>query len=379
MSGVDFLDLAPEHEAAREAIRSNVADVLDSQSYVLGEHVRALEEAVSADLGAEHAVGVNSGTDALVLALEALSVGEGDDVLVPAYTFFATAEAVLQVGARPVFVDVDPDTYAIDVDQAAEQLTPDTAAAIPVHLFGHPAPMDALGELADEGDFALVEDNAQAYGARWDGEPTGAIGDVGCLSFYPTKNLGGAGDGGMVVTDDEAVAERVRALRTHGWHDKYEPEHVGYNTRLDEIQAAVLRAKLPHVDDWNDERRRLAARYDKRLDALPVKTPTEDARARHVYHLYVVEVDERAAVREHLDQAGIGNGVYYPNALHENEPCREFPRPEGGLPVAEAASRRTLAIPLYPGLDEDDQDRVVDALADALAEAGAEQPGGPPA
>lgn len=363
---IPLMDLAAEIAAMRPEIDDAVASVLDSGQFILGEEVSGFEESMAGWLGVEHAVGLASGTDALVLALRALGIGPGDEVLCPAYTFFATVEAVIQVGARPVLVDVADDTLCIDAAAAAERVTDRTRAVIPVHLYGHPADMGGLARLAEERGLALVEDAAQALGAEWEGDRVGALGDVGCLSFFPSKNLGALGDAGMLVTDDAELADRTRLLRTHGWRRKYHPEVIGYNSRLDALQAAILRVKLARLDARNQRRRALARRYTELLAEENVRTPVERPDATHVYHLYVLRLEGRDAVLEALRAAGIGCGVYYPLPMHLVEACGDLGYRKGEFPAAERAAEENLAIPLYPEMTEAQQDRVVDVLRQAL-------------
>ena len=359
---IPLIDLVAQYRAIQPEIDEAVHQVLESGRFILGPNVAALEQEVATYLGVKHAVGVASGTDALVLALRALGIGSGDEVIVPTYTFFATVEAVMLAGATPVLVDIEADTYCLDVRQVAERITARTKAVIPVHLYGHPANMTPLLELAQDYGFKVVEDNAQAFGAVYGGRKTGSLGDVGCLSFFPSKNLGAYGDGGMVVTHDDKVAERLRMLRTHGWQRKYYPELMGYNSRLDELQAAILRVKLRHLDGWNDRRRDLARQYEQQLSSLGVGVPYEARSARHVYHLYVIRVKDRDKVQRCLKEAGIASAVYYPQPLHLTEPCRPLGLKEGYFPTAERASQETLAIPLYPEMSEKQLDAVVATL-----------------
>jgi len=359
-------DLVSEYQSIQPEIDAAIRQVLESGQFILGPNVRALEQEVASYLGVPHAVGVGSGTDALVLALRALEIGPGDEVIVPAYTFFATAEAVLLTGARPVFVDIEPETYCLDTEQIPQRLSTRTRAVIPVHLFGHPAAMDEILKIAGAGGLKVVEDNAQAFGAEYNGQKTGSFGAAGCLSFFPSKNLGGYGDGGMVVCREAEIAERVRMLRTHGWRKKYLPEMTGYNSRLDEMQAAILRVKLRHLDRWNQRRVELAGRYQV-LAGAGFGLPTETAGARHVYHMYVVRTTRRAEVQARLREQGIASAVYYPRALHLLDPCRYLGYREGDFPVAEAASRETLAIPLHPHLTDGQVDRVLSVLATPAA------------
>ncbi|MBM3126972.1 MAG: DegT/DnrJ/EryC1/StrS family aminotransferase, partial [Chloroflexi bacterium] len=302
-----------------------------------------------------HAVGLASGTDALVIALRALDIGQGDEVIVPAYTFFATAGTVMAVGAKPVFVDIDPQTYEIDVTRIKEAVTAKTKAIIPVHLYGHPADMDPILGIAREYKLRVIEDNAQGFGAEYKGKKTGSIGDIGCLSFFPTKNLGAYGDGGMVVTNDAALAERMRMLRTHGWRKKYYSEEVGYNSRLDALQAAILQAKLPYVDAWNEKRRAIAAHYCDKLSALGLAVPVERPWGSHVYHLYIIRVPRRDEFQAFLKEQGVASEVYYPLPPHLSTPCRRYGCKEGDFPHAELASREAVALPMYPELTDDQQ------------------------
>jgi dTDP-4-amino-4,6-dideoxygalactose transaminase len=308
----------------------------------------------------KHGVGVASGTDALILALRALEIGPGDEVILPAYTFFATAGAVLNVGATPKLVDIDPKTYCLDIEQVKASISPATKAIIPVHLYGHPAEMNPILELAQEYGLKIIEDNAQAFGASYHGRKSGSFGDLACLSFFPSKNLGGYGDGGMVVTDDEGLANKVRMLRTHGWQQKYFPEILGYNSRLDTLQAAILRVKLGYIDRWNERRRKLAEAYNKSLSRLPdLALPYQAPGVKHVYHLYVVRSQIRDELQKHLKQKGIASSVYYPQPLHLSDPCKGLGYQPGDFPHAERASLETLAIPLYPEMTQEQVNRVV--------------------
>jgi dTDP-4-amino-4,6-dideoxygalactose transaminase len=267
-SKIPLLDLVAQYQTIKTEIDVAVQRVLDSGRYILGEEVSSFEEEMAAYLGVKHAIGVASGTDALILALRALDIGEGDEVILPAYTFFATASTVMHVGARPVLVDIDPRTYCMDVDQFRNAVTDKTRAVIPVHLYGHPADMGQIGQIAEEYGLSVIEDNAQAIGAKYRGKKTGSLGDVACLSFFPSKNLGAYGDAGMVVTDSGDIADQVRQLRVHGWKVKYFPEMLGYNSRLDALQAAILRVKLRYLDQWNQRRREIAALYDQVLEGI---------------------------------------------------------------------------------------------------------------
>jgi dTDP-4-amino-4,6-dideoxygalactose transaminase len=360
---VPLIDLAREARALGTEIREAVEEVLRSGQFVLGPRLEALEREVARYLGVRHAVGLNSGTDALILALEALGVGPGDEVLTTPFTFVGTAEAIRRVGARPVFVDIDPDTFNLDPRLVERALGPRTRAILPVHLFGHPAEMDPLLEIARARGLRVLEDACQAFGASYLGRKAGSLGDAATFSFYPTKSLGAYGDGGMITTDYDAVAEAARELRNHGSLDKYRTSRVGYNSRLDEIQAAILRVKLPHVDRWNETRREMARRYSEALSSVRgVRAPVEAPYAHHIYHQYTVRLGSgvREAVREKLLAAGIATSVYYPVPLHRLAPYRMSSTP---LPHAERACEEVLNLPLGPTLREDTPERVAAELA----------------
>ena len=364
---IPLIDTLAQYRSIQSEIDSAVRQVLETGQFILGTNVSALESEVAAYLGVQHAVGVGSGTDALVLSLRALNIGPDDEVIVPTYTFFATAEAVMLAGATPVFVDIDEPTYCLDVKQVENLITERTRAIIPVHLYGHPAEMDAVIRLARRYGLKVIEDNAQAFGSELHGQKSGSFGDVACLSFFPTKNLGGYGDGGMVVTNDPGIAEQLRMLRSHGWRKKYHPEMLGYNSRLDELQAAILRVKLRHLDDWTDRRRALAQLYTSRLLESGIGLPTEARGAKHVYHLYILRVKDRENVQASLKAQGISSAVYYPVPLHQLKPCIIYANARNAFPVAEQASRETLAIPFYPEISEEQIDRVMEALSLELA------------
>jgi dTDP-4-amino-4,6-dideoxygalactose transaminase len=359
---IPLVDLTAQYHSIKGEIDAAVQATLESGHFILGPAVSRLEESIASYLGVKHAVGLASGTDALVIALRALDIGPGDEVIVPAYTFFATAGTVMAVGAKPVFVDIDPITYEIDAAQIKARISSKTKAIIPVHLYGHPADMDPILEVARTHGLKVIEDNAQGFGAEYKGRKTGSLGDIGCLSFFPTKNLGAFGDGGMVVTDDPALAERMRMLRTHGWKRKYYSEEVGYNSRLDALQAAILQVKLPHVDEWNERRRQLAARYTRELAASGLAVPVELEWGRHVYHLYIIRVSRRDEFQAFLRERGVATEVYYPLPPHLSIPCRKYGYKEGDFPHAELAGRETVALPLYPEMTLAQQDRVIAAV-----------------
>jgi dTDP-4-amino-4,6-dideoxygalactose transaminase len=362
---IPLVDLTAQYHSIKKEIDAAVLSTLESGHFILGPAVTKFEESIASYLGVDFGVGLASGTDALVLALRALNIGAGDEVIIPAYTFFATAGTVMSVGAKPVFVDVDPQSYQIDVSKIEEAITSNTKAIIPVHLYGHPAEMNPILKIAREYGLKVIEDNAQGFGAEYLGRKTGSLGDIGCLSFFPTKNLGAFGDAGMVVTNDPALAERMRMLRTHGWKKKYYSEEVGYNSRIDALQAAILQAKFPYVDSWNEKRRELAQRYSEKLGSTLV-IPIEREWGRHVYHLYIVRSARREELQAFLKQKGIASEVYYPLPPHLSVPCRKFGYKESDFPHAELASRETLALPLYPELTLSQQDEVIAAVQEFI-------------
>ena len=355
-----------EYAALREAVVAAATSVLERARFILGPEVAAFEAEIGEVLGGVHAVGCANGTDALVLALRALDVGPGDEVIVPAFTFAATAEAVVLAGATPVFADIEPDTFAIDPRSAAALVGPKTRVILPVHLFGQCARMEPLIELGERASLRIIEDAAQAIGARWRGKAAGALGRVAGFSFYPTKNLGAPGDGGMVTTTDARVAERVRVLRAHGSRQAHLHETIGCNSRLDEIHAAVLRVKLPLLDGWNDRRRATAARYraaiaESASSSNGLVAPVEIEGAHHVYHHFTVRTPRRSELQARLAAEGIGCAVYYPRALHEQPAYSRWAR--GRLPEAERAAAEVLALPVHPWLTEDEIETVAATLA----------------
>jgi dTDP-4-amino-4,6-dideoxygalactose transaminase len=348
---IPFLDLVRQYATIAPEIDAALYDVVRSGQFILGRHVEALEAELAAYSGAAYGIGVGSGTDALRLALEAVGIGPGDEVITTPFTFFATAEMISQIGAVPVFADIDPDSYAIDPREIEKRLTSRTRAIIPVHLYGHPADMTAIMDLARPRDIWVIEDAAQAVGAEHGGRRAGGIGDLGCFSFYPTKNLGAYGDAGLVTTNDPDLAERLRKLRQHGQRVRYVHESLGWSSRLDEIQAAVLRVKLRHLDAWTERRRALADQYRALLAGLPLRLPHDQANAHAVYHLFTVATEDRDALQKYLGERGIATAVHYPIPLHLQEPYR------GGataLPVSERAARTVLSLPLFPEMTVDE-------------------------
>ncbi|WP_027085993.1 DegT/DnrJ/EryC1/StrS family aminotransferase [Cohnella panacarvi] len=338
---------------------------IGSGAYVMGERVASLERIFAERTGSLEAIGVANGTDALILTLDALGIGEGDEVITTPFTFFATAEAISRRGARPVFVDVDPVTYNIDPASIEAAITPNTKAIMPVHLFGLPADMDSIGALARKHGLLVIEDACQAFGARFGGRPVGSFGHAACFSFFPTKNLGTMGDGGIVTTSDPKLAATIRRLRHHGSPKKYYHDTIGYNSRLDELHALILLAAMNHIDEWNERRRALADRYRKALGQMSgLDLPSEPDRVRGVYHLYCVGSDDRASLLSALRQAGVQTGVYYPCPLHLQQAYRKLDYRPGDLPVAERLSERLFAIPLHPFLSDSEQDRIISVFRD---------------
>lgn len=364
---ISLVDLTAQYHSIKKEIDAAVLSTLESGHFILGPQVVKFEESIAAYLGVDHAIGLASGTDALVIALRALNIGDGDEVIIPAYTFFATAGTVMSVSAKPVIVDVDPQSYQIDVSKIEAAITPKTKAIIPVHLYGHPAEMNPILEISRKHGLKVIEDNAQGFGAEYLGKKTGSFGDIGCLSFFPTKNLGAYGDGGAVVTNDPALAEQMRMLRAHGWKKKYYSEMVGYNSRLDAMQAAILQAKFPYLDSWNEKRRELSKRYTEHLAPLGIVTPVEREWAKHVYHLYIIRSEKRDALQAFLKEKGIASEVYYPLPPHLSVPCRTYGYTEGDFPQAEKASKETLALPLYPEMSLAQQDEVIAAVREFMS------------
>jgi dTDP-4-amino-4,6-dideoxygalactose transaminase len=363
---IPMVDLKAQYEAIKEEINTAVLGVIQSTHFILGPQGKSLEEEIAHYLGVKHAVGVASGTDALHLALLAAGLKRGDEVITTPFTFIATAEAISYVGAVPVFVDIDPDSFNIDISKIAPAITRKTKAIIPVHLYGQPADMERLMELAKKHSLKVIEDCAQSFGAEYHGEKTGAIGDLGCFSFFPSKNLGGYGDGGMVTTNDNDLAAHLLSLRNHGSRVRYHHEEVGFNSRLDEIQAAIIRVKFKHIDAYNAMRRNNAALYSRFLADPGIRTPSEQSRTKHVFHQYTIRVKNRDAVKQKLDAGGITSSmIYYPVPLHMQAAYRELGMKPGSLPVSEMAAREVLSLPLYPELTEEQIEKVAGAVKTA--------------
>jgi dTDP-4-amino-4,6-dideoxygalactose transaminase len=365
---VPLLDLKAQYKSIKAEVDAAVAEVLESQYFILGPKVDQCEKAVAAYSASAHGVGVSSGSDALLICLMAENIGSGDEVITTPYTFFATAGAIARVGATPVFVDIDPQTYNLDTSQIESKITARTRAIIPVHLYGQMADMDAVMRVAEKHGLVVIEDAAQAIGAEHKGRRAGSIGHYGCFSFFPSKNLGGAGDGGMVVTNDASRAERLKVLRGHGSKPKYYHKLVGGNFRLDAIQAAIVSAKLPHLDEWTAARQRNAQRYDQLFQeaGAPIGLPSI-VTDRHIFNQYVIRVAERDKLQAHLQKNGVGTEVYYPVPMHVQECFAYLGYSRGDFPESERAAAETLALPIHPELTEPQAQFVVKCIREFLA------------
>jgi dTDP-4-amino-4,6-dideoxygalactose transaminase len=371
---VPLLDLKPQYETIKDEIQTVVQDVMESQHFILGPEVEAFEQEIAEYCGTEHCVGVSSGSDALLISMHALDIGIDDEVITSPYTFFATAGCISRVGARPVFVDIDPVTYNLDASQIAEKITSRTKAILPVHLYGQCADMKPILEVARENQLPVIEDAAQSLGAEYQGRRAGSLGTIGCFSFFPSKNLGAFGDGGAVTTNDAQLAERLRCMRMHGMEPKYYHRMIGGNFRLDALQAAVLRVKLKHLDSWTLARQQNAQRYaelfrDAGLDDAQLRLPAvvED---RHVFNQFIVGCADRDHLMTHLRKNDIGCEVYYPVPLHLQECYTELGYRKGDFPHTEAAALSTLALPIFGELEDADLRYVVETIADYYQSAG---------
>lgn len=389
---IPLIDLKAQYESLSDELNKAALEVLSSANYILGKNVVEFEKEFAEYVGVKHAISVGNGTDALVIALKAMGIGEGDEVITTPFTFFATAESISAVGATPVFVDVDKNTFNIDVTKVEEKITSKTKAIMPVHIFGQSADMDEINKIAKKHNLLVIEDACQAIGGKYKGRNIGALGDVACFSFFPTKNLGCAGDGGMIVTDNDDLAVIIRALRTHGSGEngqkafnllngieedimqvesgndtvynplKYYNYLIGYNSRLDAIQAAILRVKLREIDNWNSKRRDIVNIYNDEFKELDLVTPVCDGNNEHVYHMYILQSENRNEVLEKLKERGVATGVYYPVPLHLQKVYKSLGYKEGDMPVSEYLSHRTFAIPVYPELTEDQIKYIVDSV-----------------
>ncbi len=363
---IPLVDLVTQYEGLREEVLAALDETLSGMQLNLGPNVQALEEEWSEYCGVAHSVGVANGTDALYLLLRALGIGPGDEVITVSFTFIATIEAIIHVGATPVLVDIQPDTFCIEPAKVLGKVTPRTKAILPVHLYGHPADMDALNAIAKEHDLLVVEDAAQAHGASYKGHRVGALADGGTFSFYPSKNLAAYGEGGMITTDDEALADELRALRVHGSGERFVHRVVGYNSRLHEVQAAVLRIKLRRLEGWNEQRRQHAARYNELLSDLDVTLPTEQAWAHHVYHLYTIRTPRRDEIAAALEAAGIGYALHYCKPSHLQEALAEYHFDPAELPETERAASEIISLPMYPELTDEQIEQVCDVVHQGL-------------
>lgn len=389
---IPLIDLKPQYQSIEKTLNEVTLNVLSSSSYIIGENVKEFEKEFSKYLGVNNSISVGNGTDALIIALKALGVGQGDEVITTPYTFFATAESISFTGATPVFVDVKLDTFNIDPDKIEEKITSKTKAIMPVHIFGQPCDMDVINAIAKKHNLYVIEDAAQAIGSEYKGQKIGTLSDIATFSFFPTKNLGCAGDGGMIVTNNDSLATICKALRAHGSGEngqkaynilnnidenitednsndntvynplKYYNYLIGHNSRLDEIQAAILRVKLREIDKWNNARRGNARFYNENLKDTNLVTPFEDKDVKHVYHLYILQSEKRAELVSYLSNKGISAGVYYPVPLHLQKAYKDLGYKEGDLPNAEYLSYRTFAIPMFAELTDEEKQYIIEAI-----------------
>lgn len=359
---VPFVDLQAQYQTIKEDANAAITGVLNRSDFVLGQAVKEFEDAFARYCEVPYAIGVDSGYSALELILRGYGIGPGDEVITAANTFVATVFAIWTCGAKPVLVDADPNSYNLDPTKLEAAITPATRAIMPVHLYGQPADMDPIMEIARKHNLLVIEDACQAHGARYKGRRSGSLGDAAAFSFYPAKNLGAYGDGGMVVTRDASLAEQVRLLRNLGQRAKYDHRIKGFNHRLDTMQAAVLGVKLPHLDEWNAARRRAAAHYTELLHPLPVATPHVMADVEHVYHLYIIRTKNREALQSHLSEAGVATGLHYPVPVHLQAAFEDLGHKPGDFPVTEAYADEILSLPMYPELQNEAITYVVDAI-----------------
>ena len=363
MNKIPLVGLYDQYQDIKNEIDRAIESVITTSAFVGGDEVRQFEKEFAAYCETKACVGVGNGTDALYLTLRALGIGEGDEVITVAHTFIATSEAISNTGARAVFVDIKDDTMLMDAALLEQAITPRTRAIIPVHLYGQPCDMDAIMQVAERHGLKVIEDAAQAHGARWRGRRAGSIGDAGCFSFYPGKNLGAFGDAGAVVSNDEDLIERVRMLANHGRLEKYTHKLEGVNSRLDGLQAAILRVKLRHLDDWNQSRRQHADFYFENLAGGDLRLPVTDDRAEPVWHLFVVRTHDREALQARLKEQGVATGVHYPVPLHLQPACEYLGIPQGKLPVTEAVAAECLSLPMYAELTSPQLERIANAIA----------------
>ncbi|MFO8081941.1 MAG: DegT/DnrJ/EryC1/StrS family aminotransferase [Armatimonadota bacterium] len=364
---VPLVDLQLQYNEIRDEVMNAFDDALSSMRLVLGPNVDAFEDEFSSFCDVNHTIGVGSGTDALQLLLHAHGIGPGDEVVTTSFTFIATIEAIMLLGATPVLADIEPDTFCIDPTEVATRITPRTRAVLPVHLYGHPADMDSIAEVIGDRDIALIEDAAQAHGALYKEKPAGGLADGGAFSFYLSKNLAAYGEAGAITIDDDEIDDTIRALRVHGSREKYVHRLIGYNSRIDELQAAVLRIKLARLHDWNEARRRHAARYNEQLGGLAdLRTPIEKDWARSVYHVYTIRSPRRDEIAAALEGEGVGHAVHYRVPCHLQAALSDLGYPEGALPETESAANEVLSLPMYPELTNDQIDYVCEVVTKAL-------------
>jgi dTDP-4-amino-4,6-dideoxygalactose transaminase len=370
---VPFFDLKPQSLSLKKEIQSAIDEVFETQQFIMGPQIQSLEKTIANYCNTPYAIGVASGSDALLLSLMALGIGPGDEVIMPPFTFFATAGSVSRIGAIPVFVDIDPNTYNIDPSKIEQKITRKTKAIMPVHLFGQCADMDPILKIAKSKQIYVIEDAAQALGSEYHpstgskGKKAGQMGDLGCFSFYPTKNLGAFGDAGMVVANDPLLAEKVRLLRVHGSQPKYYHKWIGINSRLDTLQAAILLVKFKYLEKWTEARQELARRYEKLFQDLlslmeEIRPPATQYANRHIFNQYVIRVPKRDQLRKFLSEEGIGTDIYYPLPLHLQECFSYLKHQQGDFPISEKAAKETLALPIFPELTKDQQEWVVDRI-----------------
>ncbi|MBI4653692.1 MAG: DegT/DnrJ/EryC1/StrS family aminotransferase [Nitrospirae bacterium] len=362
MKKIPLIDLKAGFEPIKDEVMKAIESVFSTMNLYIGPNVQALEEEFASYCKTKYAIAVGSGTDAIHLALLSARIRRGDEVIVSPNTFFATVEAIAYIGAMPVFVDIDPVTYTIDTFLIEKKINSKTKAVVPVHMYGQSANIKPIMELSEKYGIKIIEDACQAHGAEYHNKKCGSIGDAGCFSFYFTKNLGGYGEGGMVVTNNHDIAEKVRLFRNHGHKSKYEHSVMGYNNRLDELQAAILRIKLKHLDNYNENRRSIAKKYNALFGSTPLILPKETADRKHVYHLYVVRTPQRDELQEYLNERGISTGIHYKVPIHLQEACRVYGYKYGDFPETEKACKEILSLPIYPELKDNDIRYIVDAI-----------------
>ena len=360
---VPLLNLKPQYQQIKEELLPKIIEVIENQAFILGPNVEKAEKELADYIGTKFAVGCSSGTDALLLALMALDIKEGDEVITTPYTFFATAGSIARTGAKPVFVDIEPDTFLIDVSKIEAKISLKTKAIMPVHLFGQCVDMKPLIELAKKYNLKVIEDSAQAIGAKYQGKKTGTIGDIGCFSFFPSKNLGCFGDGGLVTTNNEKTYERLKTLRVHGGQKQYQHLEIGLNARLDALQAVVISTKLPYLDSWTEKRRKNADFYNQQFkDNSNIVTPTAKSDCYHIYNQYVIRTPNRDELKAYLTEKGIGNAIYYPLSLHQQKCFEYLGYHQGSFPESEKVAKESLAIPIYPDLTDEQKDYVTKTI-----------------